>query len=70
MKRLVAYARTKRLYSKRKLIYFDKHLQYKSMFRSFNPGSIEERIKPMLSAIRQLDAVKENLSKYCPGEFV
>ena len=40
------------------------------VFRSFNSGSIDIRRESVLSAVWQLDAIKDNLSKYCPSELV
>ena len=40
------------------------------VFRSFNSGSIDMRTKIVLSAVWQLAAFKDNLSKYCPSELV
>ena len=40
------------------------------IFRSFNSGSIDMRPKIVLSAVWQLAAFKDNLSKYCPSELV
>ncbi len=40
------------------------------IFRYFNSGSIDMRTKIALSAVWQLAAFKDNLSKYCPSEFV
>ena len=42
----------------------------KDGFRSFNFGSIDMRTESVLSAVWQLAAFKDNLSKYCPSEFV
>ena len=39
------------------------------VFRSFNFGSIDMRTESVLSAVWQLAAFKDNLSKYCPSEF-
>ncbi len=36
------------------------------IFRSFNSGSIDRRTESVLSAVWQLDAFKNNLSKYFP----
>ena len=38
----------------------------KVIFRSFNFGSIDMQTEPVLSAVWQLAAFQENLSKYCP----
>ncbi len=40
------------------------------IFRSFNSGSIDMRTKIVLSAVWQLAAFEDNLSKYCPSELV
>ena len=40
------------------------------IFRSFNSGSIDMRTKIVLSAVWQLAAFKDTLSKYCPSELV
>ena len=40
------------------------------VFRSFNFGSIDIQTESVLSAVWQLDAFKDNLSKYCPSELV
>ncbi len=40
------------------------------VFRSFNFGSIDVRTKIVLSAVWQLAAFKDNLSKHCPTELV
>ena len=43
---------------------------YEVDFRSFNSGSIDVQTKIVLSAVWQLSAFKDNLSKYCPSELV
>ena len=40
------------------------------IFRSFDFGSIDMQTKIVLSAVWQLAAFKDNLSKYCPSELV
>ena len=40
------------------------------IFRSFNSGSIDMRTKIVLSAVWQLAAFKDNLTKYCPSELL
>ncbi len=40
------------------------------IFRSFNSGSIDMQTESVPSAVWQLAAFKDNLSKYFPSEFV
>ncbi len=40
------------------------------VFRSFNSGSIDVQTKIVLSAVWNLSAFKDNLSKYCLSEMV
>ncbi len=40
------------------------------VFRSFNSSSIDMQTESVLSAVWQLGAFKDNLSKYCSSEFV
>ncbi len=46
-------------------------LDYENVvFRAFNSGSIDVKTKIVLSAVWQLSALKDNLSKYCPSELL